>query len=83
MDGLGEVPARTTAGCEDCLREGSTWVQLRACLGCGHVGCCDSSPRQHAYRHAHAAGGHPVARSLGPGADWAWCYVDEVFLRPA
>jgi hypothetical protein len=30
-------------GCEDCLRTGDTWVRLRECLVCGHVGCCDSS----------------------------------------
>ena len=30
-------------GCEDCLRIGGTWVHLRECLSCGHVGCCDSS----------------------------------------
>ncbi len=82
LDGLRESPAPAAAGCEDCLREGGTWVHLRACLSCGHVGCCDSSPRQHAHRHAHAAD-HPVARSLEPGEDWAWCYADELFLRPA
>jgi hypothetical protein len=30
-------------GCEDCLKIGGTWVHLRECLICGHVGCCDSS----------------------------------------
>ena len=30
-------------GCEECLRMGDTWVHLRECLSCGHVGCCDSS----------------------------------------
>ncbi|WP_425555201.1 UBP-type zinc finger domain-containing protein [Kitasatospora arboriphila] len=83
LDGLREVSAGTTPGCEDCLRAGRTWVHLRACLSCGHVGCCDSSSGQHAHRHARAHGGHHVARSLEPGEDWAWCYTDEVFLRPA
>lgn len=83
LDAIREVPAHPAAGCEDCLREGSTWVHLRACLSCGHVGCCDSSPRQHAHRHAHSADGHPVARSLEPGEGWAWCYTDELFLLPA
>ena len=31
-------------GCEECLRSGDTWVHLRECLTCGHVGCCDASP---------------------------------------
>ncbi|NHC44759.1 Na+/H+ antiporter [Motilibacter aurantiacus] len=67
----------TTQGCEDCLREGTAWVHLRLCLGCGHVGCCDSSPRRHATRHWQADG-HPVIRSFEPGEDWRWCYADEV-----
>ncbi|MEP7082589.1 MAG: UBP-type zinc finger domain-containing protein [Chloroflexota bacterium] len=66
-------------GCEDCLRIGSGWVHLRLCLTCGHVGCCDSSPHRHATAHFGATG-HPLVRSLEPGEDWMWCYVDEVGL---
>lgn len=42
---LGQVRAvvAETEGCEDGLRLGDTWVHLRLCLVCGHVGCCDSS----------------------------------------
>ena len=69
-------------GCEDCLRIGARWVHLRLCLTCGHVGCCDSSPNRHATAHFHAAA-HPLVRSLEPGEDWMWCYVDEVGLLPA
>ncbi|MFD9691715.1 UBP-type zinc finger domain-containing protein [Kitasatospora sp. NPDC059088] len=83
LDGLREAPANPVPGCEECLRTGRTWVQLRACLTCGHVGCCDSSPGQHAHHHARTTGGHHIARSLQPGDDWAWCYTDEVFLHPA
>jgi monovalent cation/hydrogen antiporter len=67
----------TRDGCIDCLAEGTRWVHLRLCLACGHVGCCDSSPRRHASRHA-ATDSHPVVRSFEPGEDWRWCYVDEV-----
>ncbi len=38
-------------GCEECLATGDAWVQLRECLSCGHVGCCDDSaslPRRNA-----------------------------------
>jgi len=66
-------------GCEDCLRIGSGWVHLRLCLTCGHVGCCDSSPNRHATMHFGGTG-HPLVRSLEPGEDWMWCYVDEVGL---
>jgi Zn-finger in ubiquitin-hydrolases and other protein len=64
-------------GCEDCLRIGGTWVELRMCTICGMIGCCDSSPNQHASHHA-ASTAHPVIRSAEPGEDWFWCYVDGV-----
>jgi hypothetical protein len=73
---LRELPAEV-AGCEDCLRTGGKWVHLRICLECAHVGCCDDSPNRHASAHAHGTG-HPIIRSLEPGEDWCWCYVDEV-----
>jgi uncharacterized UBP type Zn finger protein len=69
-------------GCEDCLRIGSWWVHLRMCMTCGHVGCCDSSPNRHASAHAQSSG-HPIVRSIEPGEDWMWCYVDEVVLEAA
>jgi CPA1 family monovalent cation:H+ antiporter len=71
-----DVPARTPAGCAACLAEGTTWVHLRLCLSCGEVGCCDSSPRRHARRHAELSG-HPVIRSFEPGEVWRWCFVDD------
>ena len=37
-----------------------------ACLTCGHVGCCDSSPQRHATGHFHETG-HPVMRSFETG----------------
>jgi CPA2 family monovalent cation:H+ antiporter-2 len=66
-------------GCEDCLRTGDVWVHLRICMTCGHVGCCDSSKNKHATKHARATG-HPIIKSLEPGEDWAWCYLDETIL---
>jgi hypothetical protein len=73
---LVELP-EAIAGCEDCLATGGSWVHLRMCQSCGHVGCCDSSPNRHASAHASGAG-HPIARSAEPGETWSWCYVDEV-----
>jgi uncharacterized UBP type Zn finger protein len=67
-------------GCEDCLAMGGRWVHLRICLQCGHVGCCDSSPNRHASGHARSAG-HPIVRSIEPGEDWSWCFVDELAMR--
>jgi len=57
-----------TNGCEECLRLGTPWVHLRLCLTCGHVGCCDSSPRRHARAHAHTVG-HPIVQCLGPASE--------------
>lgn len=71
-----ELPA-AVEGCEDCLREGGEWLHLRICLECGHVGCCDDSPARHASRHA-ATTAHPIIRSLEPGEEWCWCFVDEL-----
>ncbi|MDQ3862292.1 MAG: UBP-type zinc finger domain-containing protein [Actinomycetota bacterium] len=66
-------------GCEDCLKTGDTWVHLRECLICGHVGCCDQSPNRHATAHFHATR-HPIIKSLEPGEDWRYCYVDEMLV---
>jgi CPA1 family monovalent cation:H+ antiporter len=71
------VEPHTPEGCEECLRDGTTWVHLRLCLTCGHVGCCDSSEMKHATAHFHETG-HPVMRSIEPGEAWRWCYVDEL-----
>ena len=68
--------AARSHGCEECLKSGSSWVHLRLCLTCGHVGCCDSSPNRHATHH-HRLTGHPVIASYEPGERWAWCYVDQ------
>jgi uncharacterized UBP type Zn finger protein len=64
-------------GCVDCLRDGGVWLHLRICLSCGHVGCCDDSPAKHASRHARESE-HPLIRSLEPGEDWCWCFIDEL-----
>ena len=83
LDQIQVEPPEEVPGCEDCLKIGGRWVHLRVCRSCGHVGCCDSSPNQHASKHG-AASGHPIVSSLEPGEDWSWCYVDEVaFVLPA
>jgi uncharacterized UBP type Zn finger protein len=73
-----ELP-ESTQGCEDCLAIGSKWLHLRICLHCGRVGCCDDSPNRHARAHAFESE-HPIIRSLEPGEDWSWCFVDGVAL---
>jgi hypothetical protein len=73
-----ELPG-SVDGCEDCLAAGGRWLHLRICLECGKVGCCDDSPGRHASAHSHESG-HPIIRSLEPGEQWSWCFVDAVPL---
>lgn len=70
-------------GCAECLAAGQWWFHLRRCAKCGHIGCCDSSPNQHATRHFHETG-HFVVRSFEPGERWFWNYrTQEAFNGPA
>lgn len=64
-------------GCGECLLLGDTWVSLRLCRTCGHVGCCDSSKNKHATKHFHATQ-HPIIESFEPGESWGYCYVDKI-----
>ena len=70
-------PTPNSERCGACAAQGTDWNDLRLCLACGEVGCCDSSPWQHAHAHAQASG-HPVMRSFHNGESWRWCYVDEM-----
>ncbi len=69
-----------SVGCEECLRQGTSWVHLRVCTDCGSVGCCDSSPGQHARAHTGATK-HPVIASLEPGESWAYCFPDRTTVQ--
>jgi len=62
--------------CEECVKIHSRWVHLRTCQTCGMTLCCDSSPNQHASKHARASG-HPVIASAEPGERWLYCYPDD------
>ena len=67
-------------GCVECLATGGWWFHLRRCTTCGHIGCCDSSPSQHASHHA-AAERHPIVQSFEPEEDWFWNYVTDDFVE--
>jgi hypothetical protein len=67
-------------GCVDCEASGGWWLHLRRCAECGHIGCCDSSPGQHATHHFHAAG-HTVITSFEPGETWFYDYADEQMFQ--
>jgi uncharacterized UBP type Zn finger protein len=74
LDQVQDVKPRTQ-GCEECLKRGDQRVHLRLCLTCGHVGCCDSSKNKHATKHFHVTA-YPIMRSIEPGEDWGWCFID-------
>ena len=78
LDQIVDVRPRAR-GCEECLRTGDSWVHLRLCLSCGHVGCCDSSKNRHASAHFWA-NGHAIIQSLEPAETWRWCYIDEIVV---
>ena len=66
-------------GCVESLEHGTWWLHLRRCAQCGHIGCCDNSPGQHASKHS-AATGHPIIASFEPGEDWFYDYRTQEFL---
>ena len=70
-------------GCVECLAADGWWFHLRRCAACGHIGCCDSSPSQHASKHAQQDG-HSIVRSFEPGEDWFWDYrTEQYYAGPA
>jgi hypothetical protein len=69
------VPPSGT-GCVECLDSGGWWFHLRRCARCGHVGCCDSSPSQHARGHS-VSSGHPIVQSFEPGEDWFYDFTTD------
>jgi hypothetical protein len=80
--GIEESSVPTGSGCVECTEAGGWWVHLRRCAQCGHIGCCDSSPGQHATGH-YRASGHAVVTSFEPGEDWFWDYSSgEAFAGP-
>ena len=64
----------------ECLAASGWWLHLRRCTQCGHIGCCDTSPSQHASRHA-AETGHPIIRSYEPGEDWYWDFTTSDYAE--
>lgn len=81
FDQIKNPEPRTPEGCEECLKTGDSWIHLRMCEACGHVGCCDQSKNKHATKHFHQTN-HAIMKSFQPGEDWGWCYVDELFFEP-
>jgi len=77
IQGLKKVARAKKRECEDCVRTGDQWVHLRTCQTCGGTRCCDSSPNQHASKHARSTS-HPVTNSAEPGESWLYCFPHDV-----
>jgi hypothetical protein len=81
-DGINPAAKPSGMGCVECSATGGWWFHLRRCAECGHIGCCDSSPSQHASKH-YAATGHPIITSFEPGEQWFYDYrTGESFGGP-
>jgi hypothetical protein len=78
-DGINPAAKPTGTGCVECSALGGWWLHLRRCAECGHIGCCDTSPNQHASKH-NAATGHPIITSFEPGERWFYDYRTEEFF---
>jgi hypothetical protein len=74
--GIEPSVAPSGTGCQECEQNEGWWFHLRRCAQCGHIGCCDTSPAQHASAHAEASG-HPLITSFEPGEAWYYDYRDQ------
>ncbi|MCH7587866.1 MAG: UBP-type zinc finger domain-containing protein [Chloroflexi bacterium] len=79
FDLIQEIEPSSDNACEQCVTLGDSWVNLRLCMTCGQVGCCDDSKNRHARKHYQEAD-HPVIMSFQPREDWLWCYADDVLV---
>ena len=77
--GIDPTVSPSGPGCVECTARGGWWFHLRRCAQCGHIGCCDSSPSQHASAHAGTAH-HPIMRTFEPGEDWFWDYAANDYI---
>jgi uncharacterized UBP type Zn finger protein len=80
MKGIHPEVAPSGVGCVDCEASGGWWFHLRRCAECGHIGCCDNSPQQHARRHFEETG-HAIICSFEPGEDWFWSFAADAEVK--
>jgi hypothetical protein len=80
IEAVQSVKTAKARECGECVKMGARWVHLRTCQTCGATLCCDSSPNQHASKHAKSSS-HPVIASAEPGERWLYCYPDEALAE--
>jgi hypothetical protein len=76
LKGIDETVEPSGTGCAECLKAGGWWLHLRRCAECGHIGCCDNSPSQHATKHFSNTG-HAIVASFEPGEAWFYSYESQ------
>jgi hypothetical protein len=79
MPGIDPSVQPSGTGCVECTAENGWWLHLRRCAQCGHIGCCDSSPKKHATAHYHSTK-HPILASFEPGETWFYDYNSGDFV---
>ena len=77
--GINTTASPSGTGCAECDEADGWWLHLRRCAECGHIGCCDSSPGQHATAHFRETG-HRFMQSFEPGEDWYWDYETQAVV---
>lgn len=78
LDQVNHKVRPSASTCKECAAAGQRPVELRICLTCGNVACCDSTPGRHATKHFQETG-HPVMKAFKSG-DWKWCYVHQAYM---
>jgi hypothetical protein len=79
--GINPASKPSGSGCVECLASpGGWWFHLRRCAECGRIGCCDSSPSQHASGHVEATG-HPIIASFEPDEGWFYDYETQATIE--
>jgi len=80
VEGINPDAKPSGTGCKECLEEHGWWLHLRRCAECGHIGCCDNSPKRHATAHFHATD-HPIIASFEPGEAWFYDYKTREYVQ--
>lgn len=75
------LPKEVAGPRADSCEGGDSSKSLRYCLTCGHVGCCDSSPHQHARKHAVETGHETMASYPKSENSFRWCYKHDDYLE--
>ena len=72
-----ELP-EAVEGCEDCLATGGKWMPPAHLPRSAATWAAATTRPTATLPRTPTESEHPVMRSLEPGEDWCWCFVDQV-----